>query len=71
MFFTRKSLPEASPHVDKCIECGFCERACPSREVTMTPRSRIVLWREISRLRQTRENPSLLAKLEHDYQYLG
>ena len=26
-----KPLPAADPLVDKCIECGFCERMCPSQ----------------------------------------
>jgi D-lactate dehydrogenase len=28
--------------VDHCVECGFCERLCPSRAHTLTPRQRIV-----------------------------
>ena len=28
--------------VDHCVECGFCERLCPSRALTLTPRQRIV-----------------------------
>src|SRR6202035_2930222 len=32
-----------------CIECGFCEPVCPSRNVTLTPRQRIVLRREMAR----------------------
>ncbi len=27
--------------VDRCVECGFCERLCPSRALTLTPRQRI------------------------------
>jgi D-lactate dehydrogenase len=27
--------------VDRCVECGFCERVCPSRALTLTPRQRI------------------------------
>ncbi len=45
-----KPLPAADPIIDKCIECGFCERMCPSQGMTLTPRQRIVGWREIARL---------------------
>ncbi len=45
-----KPLPAAHTIVDKCIECGFCEAACPSKNVTLTPRQRIAVQREISRL---------------------
>ncbi|KAK9821918.1 hypothetical protein WJX81_005753 [Elliptochloris bilobata] len=45
-----KPSPPASAIVDRCIECGFCESNCPSRDITLTPRQRITTWREISRL---------------------
>jgi len=45
-----KPLPPADPTVDSCMECGFCERMCPSQGMTLTPRQRIVGIREISRL---------------------
>ena len=45
-----KPSPVASPIVDACIECGFCESNCPSRDVTLTPRQRITSFREMSRL---------------------
>ena len=35
--------------VDRCIECGFCEPQCPSHGLTLSPRQRIVGWRELSR----------------------
>jgi D-lactate dehydrogenase len=44
-----KSTPEIEDVVTKCVECGFCEPGCPSRNVTTTPRQRIVLRREIAR----------------------
>ncbi|WP_149182922.1 FAD-binding and (Fe-S)-binding domain-containing protein [Streptomyces sp. TRM49041] len=44
-----KSVPAVGPLVDACIECGFCEPACPSRDLTTTPRQRIVLRREMAR----------------------
>ncbi|MFV0428756.1 MAG: FAD-binding and (Fe-S)-binding domain-containing protein [Arachnia sp.] len=34
------------PEVDDCVECGYCEPVCPSRDLTLTPRQRIVLRRE-------------------------
>jgi D-lactate dehydrogenase len=45
-----KSLPSVEPEIDKCIECGYCESKCPSRELTLTPRQRIVVRRELARL---------------------
>ncbi len=48
-----KPSPVASPIVDRCIECGFCESNCPSRDITLTPRQRITTFREISRLKTT------------------
>ena len=44
-----KPLPATHEIVDKCIECGFCEPVCPSKNLTFTPRQRIVGRREISR----------------------
>jgi len=45
-----KSLPRVEDEVDRCIECGFCEVKCPSRDLTLTPRQRIVIRREQARL---------------------
>jgi D-lactate dehydrogenase len=47
-----KTIMPVSPIVDACIECGFCEPKCPSRRLTLTPRQRIVVQREIARLKQ-------------------
>jgi D-lactate dehydrogenase len=66
-----KPLPRAADVVDRCIECGFCEPRCPSREVTSTPRQRITVQREIARLRQTGEDPGRQARLAEQFVYLG
>jgi D-lactate dehydrogenase len=66
-----KPLPPADPIVDTCIECGFCEVNCPSKELTLTPRQRIVVQREIARLRAACTHPARLAELENAYRYHG
>lgn len=54
--------------VDRCIECGFCEPQCPSHGLTLSPRQRIVGWRELSRRKAAGEAPG---ELGHDYLYMG
>jgi D-lactate dehydrogenase len=44
-----KATPAVEESVTTCVECGFCEPVCPSRDLTTTPRQRIVLRREIAR----------------------
>ncbi|HSW65226.1 MAG TPA: FAD-binding and (Fe-S)-binding domain-containing protein [Dissulfurispiraceae bacterium] len=43
-----KPMPAVNEIIDKCIECGFCEPVCPSKNITTTPRQRITTQREIS-----------------------
>ncbi|MCK6387044.1 MAG: FAD-binding oxidoreductase [Zoogloea sp.] len=54
--------------VDRCIECGFCEPQCPSHGLTLSPRQRIVGWRELSRREANGEAPGQLGE---DYLYMG
>jgi len=64
-----KPLPAADPLVDTCIECGFCERMCPSHGMTLSPRQRIVGWREIARRERAGIDSGALRSL-YDYQGL-
>ncbi len=66
-----KSLPPADPLIDQCMECGFCEPVCPSRDVTLTPRQRIVVQRHISKLQRSGANPDYLRALEESFEYEG
>src|SRR4029434_1123828 len=66
-----KPLPACDPIVDKCIECGFCEIKCPSHRLTLSPRQRIVGWREIARLEGNNENTQQLAIMRDLYDYHG
>lgn len=63
-----KTAPRVEPVVDRCVECGFCEPVCPSRDLTTTPRQRIVLRRAMQQARET-GNADLLAELAADYGY--
>ncbi len=45
-----KTIPEVEEEADTCIECGFCEPKCPSRDLTVTPRQRILILREAARM---------------------
>src|SRR6266852_2580944 len=65
-----KSFPqiEGITGSSQCIECGFCEPVCPSRNVTMTPRQRIALRREMTR---QKDDSAMLAQLQREYQYDG
>lgn len=64
-----KPMPESHAIVDKCMECGFCEPHCVSEGLTLSPRQRIVIAREISRLESTNENPQRLAAIRKDVTY--
>ena len=66
-----KPLPLCNSHVDKCIECGFCEVNCVSCGLTLSARQRIVVQREIARLRHEGTNPERLKALEEGFRYYG
>jgi D-lactate dehydrogenase len=66
-----KSISLVSSEVDKCIECGFCESKCPSRRLTLTPRQRIIVQREISRLKAFGSDSPALDSVIDDFSYAG
>ena len=61
-----KTTPPIEEEATSCVECGFCEPVCPSRNLTTTPRQRIVLRREMAR---QPEGSPLLATLLEEYEY--
>ena len=63
-----KTSPAVEPEVDRCVECGYCEPVCPSRDLTTTPRERIVLRREMVRA-ETAGDDALLRTLQREYEY--
>jgi D-lactate dehydrogenase len=63
-----KVTPTVEHEVDRCVECGYCEPVCPSRDLTTTPRQRIVLRREMQAAADAGDL-ALLHDLEQDYEY--
>ena len=60
-----KPMPAADEIVDKCIECGFCEPVCPSNGLTLTPRQRIVIWRDIQAKKRAGIDTTEIERLYH------
>ena len=65
-----KLQPKVEEEVDRCVECGYCEPVCPSRDLTLTPRQRIVVRRAIASADQ-RGDEQLVQELEDEYEYDG
>jgi D-lactate dehydrogenase len=63
-----KTTPQVEEVANACVECGFCEPVCPSRNLTTTPRQRIVLRREM--VRQGEDTAVRRALLE-EYEYMA
>ncbi len=63
-----KIVPQVEAEVDRCVECGYCEPVCPSKDLTTTPRQRIVLRREIA-VAEAAGDAALVRELTADYRY--
>ncbi|SIS54541.1 D-lactate dehydrogenase [Corynebacterium appendicis CIP 107643] len=65
-----KLNPQVEDEIDSCVECGYCEPVCPSRDLTMTPRQRIVVRR--ARAQAIKDGDTELVKhIDKEYQYEG
>ena len=65
-----KTMPQCDSAVDSCIECGFCEPKCPSNYLTLTPRQRIVVNREMAAMKRDGRVADL-EWMQELYQYDG
>ncbi|WP_019179598.1 FAD-binding and (Fe-S)-binding domain-containing protein [Microbacterium yannicii] len=65
-----KIVHTVEEEVDRCVECGYCEPVCPSKDITLTPRERIVLRREMARA-DAAGDTALAQQLRSEYDYDG
>ncbi len=65
-----KINPTVDPEVDRCVECGYCEPVCPSKNLTITPRQRIVIRRAMEDARIAGDAKTL-KELTQRYEYDG
>ena len=65
-----KVTPTVEEEVDRCVECGYCEPVCPSRDLTLTPRQRIVVRRAIASAESVGD-VELADELAQSYEYSG
>ncbi len=68
-----KPMPVFSEIADACIECGYCEVRCPSQDLTLTPRQRIAVRRQIVDLEKSKDpkDREKAKVLEEEYLYYG
>lgn len=66
-----KPIPASSGITDKCTECGFCEPSCVSADLTLTPRQRIAVHREMTSLAKSGHQPHVAAALAREFSYSG
>ncbi|MCH5346087.1 MAG: FAD-binding oxidoreductase, partial [Muribaculaceae bacterium] len=65
-----KTMPQVDDVVDRCIECGFCEVNCVSWGLTLSSRQRIIVRREIERLKNIGDKDTS-TELDKGYYYPG
>ncbi|MFK5974833.1 MAG: FAD-binding and (Fe-S)-binding domain-containing protein [Flavobacteriaceae bacterium] len=65
-----KEMPPVEEEIDKCIECGYCEHKCPSRNLTTSPKRRIVARRVLQQLKASGDH-SNYKLLQQQFKYEG
>lgn len=65
-----KVFPKIQKVADSCVECGYCEPVCPSKNLTLTPRTRIVMQRELT-IAKSAGDKKIVNEIEQEFKYKG
>lgn len=65
-----KHPEEVEDEINNCVECGFCEAVCPSRDLTLTPRQRIVVRRARAKA-EALGDTAAVQEIDDNYVYPG
>ena len=65
-----KAVTVVEDEVNRCVDCGYCESSCPSAALTLTPRQRIAIRREME-IAASRSDKARVAALRRDFVYDG
>jgi len=65
-----KVFPNIEAVANSCVECGFCEPVCPSKDLSLTPRNRIVMRRELV-LANARGDRATSKAIKNEFKYEG
>lgn len=66
-----KTVPVINEHIDRCMECGFCEVRCVTAGLTLSSRQRIAAVRQMALLAQSGEDPRRLNVMKNLFRSLG
>ena len=67
-----KPIPQVDTRIDACIECGLCEPFCPSHDLTLSPRERISVLREIQQLAEgSHHDQNSAHRIQQEFRYAG
>lgn len=66
-----KQVPVINEHIDRCMECGFCEVRCVTAGLTLSSRQRIAAVRQMALMDKSGDQPETLREMKKLFRSLG